>query len=319
MIQTPLPTPSCAHVRTDRPRLHIHVGDATHFLRWELPVFARYFELANAPDADTILLAYGPDVVWTAARLPAKSRMAYLFPGFGYNPYHNLRMRSEATAALSTEYQAVFVNPGPLQVAYSELPHLYVCPFSVDTSLVRLKQVRTSLDSLIHISSRAPQKDYRRSQRVMQLTSLHHEVFPTEELIQERAAVCIAEHNTAFEGAGYLPHEQIVEKYHASDGFVHIASEIVDPQFLDGKYTATLLEAGVTGAILFWHDTFNLGNDFETIFALPSDPEAAARMILEIRQRLDVADRSRRTHEEIVDRCNPDSAVGMRCRLMFEV
>ena len=30
------------------------------------------------------------------------------------------------------------------------------------------------------------------------------------------------------------------------------------PSSYDGKYTATLLETGVNGAILFWHDTTQL-------------------------------------------------------------
>jgi len=319
MTQSACANPCSAHVRTDRPCLYVHVHEATHFLRWELPVFARYFDLASAPDDRTILLAFGPDALWTGARLPAKCRMAYLFPGFSYNPYHNPRVRDEARATLEAHYQAVFVNPGPLEVAYAGLPHLFLCPFSVDTSLVGLRAFRNELNSLIHISSRAPQKDYRRSQRVMQLTRLAHEVFPSEHEILHRAAAYIGEGRTASDGAGYLPHEQIVEKYHGADGFVHVASDVADPQFLDGKYTATLLEAGVTGSILFWHDTFGLGNDFETVFALPSDPESAAMEILAIRQRLDVREHSRRTHEEIADRCNPESAVGLRCRLMHEV
>jgi hypothetical protein len=94
------------------------------------------------------------------------------------------------------------------------------------------------------------------------------------------------------------------------DGFVHVAAEV--PPFVDGKYTATLLEAGLTGAILFWHDTLSLGNDFETVFNLPVEPNTAAAKILEIRSGIHVETHSRLTREEILDRCSPDKVVRMR-------
>jgi hypothetical protein len=32
-----------------RPKLYIHVVGATHFLRWEVPEFTKYFELVDRP------------------------------------------------------------------------------------------------------------------------------------------------------------------------------------------------------------------------------------------------------------------------------
>ena len=111
---------------------------------------------------------------------------------------------------------------------------------------------------------------------------------------------------------GYKSHSEIMAKYKQYDGFVHIASEINHPHLLDGKYTATLLEAGLTGAILFWHDTFQLGNDFETIFSLSKDPAVAANELINIKNSIDVEKHSQKTWEEIADRCDPSKIAAFR-------
>ncbi len=118
---------------------------------------------------------------------------------------------------------------------------------------------------------------------------------------------------------GYVSHRTVAKKYQQFDGFVHVAAEYPSPIYLDGKYTASLLEAGLTGAILFWHDTFGLGNDFETIFDLALDPRDAAQTILEIRASLDVERHSRRTREEILDRCSPDHVVAQKAARIYDL
>jgi hypothetical protein len=117
----------------------------------------------------------------------------------------------------------------------------------------------------------------------------------------------------------YMNHAMVVKKYQEYDGFVHVAAPFFDKTYVDGKYTACLLEAGATGAILFWHDTLGLGNDLETVFELPVEPEAAAREVLRIRQNLDVEKHSRLTQQEIRDRFAPEPSVGQRCARMLEV
>jgi len=118
---------------------------------------------------------------------------------------------------------------------------------------------------------------------------------------------------TAFRrNLGYASHSATIEKYVEYDGFVHIAKQKQILDRLDGKYTAALLEAGVTGAIIFWHDTYSDGNDFETIFSVSAEPEVAATQIMEIRQNISIEDHSRRTIEEISDRCHPAHIVRRR-------
>lgn len=307
-----------------RTKLHIHCGLATHFLRWEMPHWDREFELVAEPSEEADLLCFGPDAIWEAANLPARRRIAYLFPGFSCNPVHNKRLRHETLEALESAFHLVLINPGPLQLTYGHLPQVRLCPFSIDTSIVRPRRFRTEINRLIHISNDCPQKDHARSMRVMHLTGLARELFPPRDAdyvdpfeldrmyINRHLADSGQDVQLQVMPPGYVPHRRIIEKYHENDGFVHIAGEIHDPMFLDGKYTATLLEAGLTGAILFWHDTFSLGNDFETIFALPKEPGLAAKKLLEIRGHLDVEAHSRSTSEEILDRCDPVRSVAIR-------
>ena len=307
-----------------RPKLSVFTGQATHFLRWEVPYFRKHFDVVSHPGHDVVLLAFGPDVLETAARLPALRRVATLFPGFGCNPYHNLEYRAKALSAIESSYDLVFVNPGPLAEAYKSSEKVITCNFTIDTKMIKCKKLRKSIDSLIHVSADYPQKDWQRSELIMKLTSLPYAVLPPRSSTDYsyltsmerrlnryiRALGLTSPFRTM--PAGYVPHSVVAKKYQQYDGFVHVAEEIPDAIYLDGKYTASLLEAGVTGAILFWHDTLGLGNDLETVFDLPVDPEAAASQILEIRRSLNVEQHSRMTRDEILEKYDPARSIEFR-------
>lgn len=306
-----------------KPKLHVFVGGATHFLQWEIPEFEKYFKIVDHPDENTILLAFGPDVLVEAATLPALKRCIVLFPGFGHNPVHNLATRKLHREYISKYYDIAFINNGPLQIAYKSLKNIEHYPFSVNESLLGKVNYRKKLDSLIHISNDGPQKDWQRSERIMQLTGLDHEVFPPRDpAFYDKVERDNARKNKLrkimglsakkYLPRGYVLHETIIAKYYRYDGFVHVASEIPNDNVLDGKYTATLIEAGMSGAILFWHDTFNLGNDLETVFKLPLDEEKAAKEILNVRDSIDIYEHSRRTREEMLSTFNVQRSVGIR-------
>jgi hypothetical protein len=110
----------------------------------------------------------------------------------------------------------------------------------------------------------------------------------------------------------------VIKKYQQYDGFVHVARDIKHPQLIDGKYTASLIEAGVTGAILFWHDTLQLGNSLETVFSLPLNEKSAAAEIMSIRNSLDVRKHSQRTREEMLDTFNVQKSVRIRAERILE-
>jgi len=314
-----------------KPKLKLLVGQAIHFLRWELPVFAKQFELVDEPSNEAILFAFGPDVLDLGATLPCRRRVAMLFPGFGVNPLHDATYRAHVLEVIDRDYDLVFANPGPLAIAYQDCRKLTLCEFSVDTVFNTVKSYRKGLDSLIHVSADTPQKDWPRSESIMRLTGLKYEVYPPRGGRRLSSSHSVKRRFNRFAKRlklplqfnvppfGYLEHSKVVEKYQQYDGFVHIAADIKSPVFVDGKYTTCLLEAGLTGCILFWHDTFGLGNTLETVFELPLEPEKAADEILRIRQGLDVERHSRLTREEILDRFNPEKSVPFRCAKMREL
>lgn len=308
-----------------KPKLYIHVNKAGHFLSWELPYFQRYFDLVSQPDSDAILFAFGPDALASGAILPAKLRVILLFPGFSYNPYHDVIHRLGMQQIIRDSYKIVFTNPGPIHEAFKHLDNLYICPFSVNTDLIKVRQYRKHISSLLHASADYPQKDWTRSRDIMRLTRLPFEIFPQRSTtLPERLLLKFRKYLAAKKvlnsapllNQGYEAHQQVINKYHNYDGFVHIAAET--PPYVDGKYTATLLEAGLTGSILFWHDTLGLGNDFETIFNLPLEPEKAAIEILQIRKNIDIEAHSKRTVEEIYDRVNPEKVITTRLDVILE-
>lgn len=114
-----------------------------------------------------------------------------------------------------------------------------------------------------------------------------------------------------------MSHEAMFDKYLAHDGFVHVARDIGHPLYLDGKYTATLIEAGISGAVVFWHDTFGLGNTLETVYSVPLDPVAAAAAIREVSAEIDIKAHSRATHVELLAASDPRTSVEARAMRMF--
>lgn len=313
--------------KMSKPKLYLHVQRATHFLEWERQYFNKYFDIVDSPSNKTILFAFGPDALSSGSLLPARFRIAMLFPGFGLNPYHDLAHRRDMQRIIEDRYHLIFANPGPIAEAFPKLPTLRLCPFSINTDLIKFRNYKKSINSLLHASADYPQKDWQRSYEVMRLTELRCEVYPprqqsVQDILWRKLRIGL--HISFFRRPAppflhknYVSHDKIIEKYNQYDGFVHIAAET--PPFVDGKYTATLLEAGLSGCILFWHDTLGLGNDFETIFSLPADPEAAASAILDIRKNIDVEAHSRRTVDEIFDRVNPDKIMRTRFSAIREL
>lgn len=313
-----------------KPDLYLHVGRANHFLKWEIPEFKKYFNLVEHPSSGTALLAFGPDVLEESASLPAKYRFAVLFPGFSHNPLYNPEIRKLHRNLIKSKFNQVFINPGPLELAYKGLDNITFYPFSVDTSLVKVKKYRKKLNSLIHVSNDGAQKDWQRSEAIMQKTGLKFEVFPprSHEVYEKhvkknqrknKIRKALGLNEKKYLPYGYLDHKIIIKKYQQYDGFVHVARDIKHKLLIDGKYTASLIEAGVTGSILFWHDTLNLGNTLETVFDLPLDPEKAAEQIMAIRSSINVEKHSKLTHQEMSDKFNPQISVRIRAEKILEI
>lgn len=285
-----------------KPKMHVLVGEATHFLKWEMPHYERHFEIVPEPAADAILLVFGPDVLDRGAALLARRLVAKIFPGFRHHPVHQPDVRRRTRSLIDARYDLVFVNPGPLSIAYRGSPKLSIVPIAIDVGRLRARgfRPRTAIDSLVHVSNHSPQKDRPRNAEIMALTGLPHEMFPPV-------------------GVPRSSHDEVIGKYMEHDGFVHVAGR-PHPHYLDGKYTTCILEAGATGAILFWHNTIGAGgNEFETVFEVPLDPQLAAEEILRVRDEIDVEEHSRRTREEILRTCDPEKTVAVMAERIKEL
>lgn len=307
---------------SERPKLYIHVGEATHFLKWELPEFAKYFELVDSPDKEVPILVFGPDVLEQAIKLPSAKRYAVLFPGFGHNPLYSKETKLKHRELIA-QYDLVFINPGPLEIAYSGLENIVFYPFSVDVKKIRYTKPRNKMKKIIHISSDYPQKDWQRSEEIMKRTGLKWEVYPrrtpnpglvsrTTRRIKNFLYRYIRLNIFKLLPHGYVNHKNVIKKYKEYDAFIHVAKDIKDPTYIDGKYTATLIEAGLSGCVIFWHDTFKLGNTLESVFELPLNVDEAARMIKKITKTLDVKAHSIKTHQEMFEKFNPKTSVKIR-------
>ena len=309
------------------PDLYIHVGQATHFLEWEWAEFSKHFNIVQEPSVSTILLAFGPDVLESSTELPALKRCIVLFPGFGYNPLHDLELRKKQRDVIKNNYDIVFINPGPLEIAYKGIQNVKYYPFSVNEKMFKKTKARKRVDKIIHISNDSPQKDWQRSERVMKKTGIPYEVFPPRGQIffekrqknnekKNRIRNVLGLESKKYMPYGYVEHDTIIKKYYSSDAFVHIAGEINNKLYLDGKYTASLIEAGMTGCIIFWHDTYNLGNTLKTVFSVSSSEEIAAKEIKDILSKIDIGKHSNATRREMIDTHNVGNSVKIRAELI---
>lgn len=309
-----------------KPKLHLIVRGATHFLNYERPYFEKYFDLVSRPGPDTIIFAYGPDAFDVPPTLPARLRVAYVLPGFAVSPLYDEARRTHLLDTIETSYDLVFTNPGPIYEALKSSPKVITHLFAAKVSIADRFRARTAINTLIHVSGEQPQKDSARSKEIMALTGLPHELYPprhpytARDKRMHRFRRWLQRHELPaplFLHPNYVRHATVINKYLEYDGFVHVAGEV--PPYSDGKYTASFLEAGLTGAILFWHDTLGLGNDFETVFDLPLDPPAAARRILEIRNSINVEQHSRATSEEIREKADPEKVTRFRYEKIMEL
>jgi len=317
-------------MKSMKPELFIDVKGARHFLNWELPQFKKHFTIVHEQSKEAIYLAFGPDAFQQSSNLQAKRKIAYLFPGFGFNPIHNSETKNWALEKIINEYDAILINQGPLEIAFATIKKKFICPFSLNTSLISMTKPRTDVKKLLHVSADYPQKDWKRSEEIMMLTGLQYEVFPSRKKTKTKNSLkkrCFQVFNRCLRKIripyqiyllpdSYVSHHETIKKYNAYDGFVHIASECKDPLHIDGKYTACLLEAGLTGAILFWHDTFKLGNNLETVFSCSERPEIASKQILDIIKSIDIKRHSKETREEIYDKFNCANSVDIRANII---
>lgn len=318
---------------TSKPKLFLVVGRAKHFLAWERPEYERYFELVDAPGPDVLVHGYSTDTFFGLHELPARSRSAYVRPGWTpTHPFYDLELRQQMSDYAAAHLDVAFVNPGPLWAAFRDDPTFALTTYTIDLAHASWFRPRTELRSLLHLSADWPTKDWRRNAAIMAATGLDHLVYPPRDgrgaygevgtAIRVRRKVngwarkLRVPLQLEVPNKRYVEQEKVLPLLASHDGFVHVAAPM--PPRAESQYVATLLEAGLTGALLFWYDTQGCGGYLETVFEVDLDPEVAAAQILDIAASTDIAAHSRRTHEEIRAVFDPRPAIRDRCEKMLE-
>jgi hypothetical protein len=274
-----------------------------HFTKWELPEFKKHF-------SNVIMHYYNEDPQFTQIKkddilfvflsLPQYQnvecdfKFGMIYPGFGFHPLHHLDQRARMKSVIS-QYSAVFMNDGPLWESFKDLPNVYNTPYAVDSHMFKKTRVRTKFKRIIQVANNVAwqYKGRHISEAAMKLMPYEWELFP--------------ENNNKM---GAIPFNELPDIYQKADGFLN-PNMIGDPPgyWVDCKYTGTTLEAGLSGCIIFWHDCMKLGNDFETVFEISSNPIEIAKRIPEIINSIDLEKHSLLTSQEFYERCNIKSSV----------
>ena len=93
--------------------------------------------------------------------------------------------------------------------------------------------------------------------------------------------------------------EQMIDLYQNADGFLHPGTIGPPPGYwCDGKYTVSLIEAGLSGCIIFWHDAMSVGNSMKTVFEVSLNPVEIAERIKDVVGSIDLDKHSTETSEE---------------------
>jgi glycosyltransferase involved in cell wall biosynthesis len=109
---------------------------------------------------------------------------------------------------------------------------------------------------------------------------------------------------------GSIPHSRMIEIIQDADGFLHPSKIGEAPScWVDAKYTVSLIEAGMSGCIIFWHDVMKHGNSMETVFEISQNPIEIAARIQEVVGSIDLEKHSQRTAEEFRNKHSIENTV----------
>ena len=268
-----------------KPKLYIRIVACEYWLSWVTPELAKLFDIVDEPSPDVAMLAYGQDSAQEALRskVPSRVRVATFLPGITWHPNPVEDAESNKVCRyVARQYDVLFVNPGPLELAFADMANCKVILPSYDVD-IRFRR-RMDIGYLLHAGVPTPQKNRVRNIEIMRKTGLDWDVQPRS--------------------TNRLPRRELVHRYLAADAVIQVSRKTGLREYLEGKYTACMMEAGATGAILFWHDVWGLGSDFDCIVPIPNTSKEAAAVILETAEG-DVEALSAATSAEIRKKCHP--------------
>jgi hypothetical protein len=234
---------------------------------------------------------------------PCKRKFGILLPGFSFHPFKRPEQFSEMKP-MFVKYDAIFCDEAPVGAAVKRdgtCKNFHYVPISANSYDFKKTRKRDKFRKIIQVASHGPEKGRDVSKQAMMLMPYKWELIPgdTEDYFQRSQA-------------------QMIATYQEADGFLHPGKVGPAPgYFVDGKYTVSLIEAGLSGCIIFWHDAMGHGNSMETVFEVSLNPREIAARVQEVVGSIDLDAHSTKTAEEFRNKYSVENTVKKMMDIML--
>jgi len=221
-------------------------------------------------------------------------KFGVLYPGFCFHPWKRPEQFDELKSIFS-RYDGVFCHEGPVWESAKRdgtCPNFHLVPFCANTNGFKKTRKRDKFRRIIQVASPYEHKGRDISEAAMRLMPYEWELIPHKDQ------------------GFYVDYSILSDIYQNADGFLHPGRVGPAPgHFCDGKYTVSLIEAALSGCIIFWHDAMELGNSMKTVFEVSLDPKEIAEKIQEVVNGIDLETHSTKTAEEFREKHGVENTV----------
>ena len=287
-------------------RLIIGQIENFHF-SWMNGEFGKYFKevvVTSNPwfpaRKDDVLLANA--ALGSFQRMECRLKFGIMLPGFGFHPFKNPE-QFEALKPTFARYDAVFCDEAPVWEAARRdgtCRNFHKVPICANSRDFRKTRKRSEFRRVLQVASHGSEKGRDVARKAMALMPYEWEQVPAE-------------------GREYfsVPQSEMPGVFQRADGFLH-PGRVGDPPgyWTDAKYTVSLIEAGMSGCVVFWHDAMGVGNSMETVFEVSLDPAEIAERVKEVAGSIDLDAHSERTSREFTAKHSIENTVKAKMEVM---